>query len=197
MATPPTNALLFLKAADGKVQPENVTAMTRLDHNRAIALVAEKAGVPSTSVRNVVIWGNHSSTQVPDVGSATVAGAPVREAVKDDAYWDGPFMKQVQTRGGEIIKLRGLSSAMSAAKAAVDHVHDWVLGTPEGTHVSMAVNSTGNSYGIPDELVYSFPCTCKDGKWTIVAGLPMCEVIKRLAAESTAELQEEKAAAGL
>ncbi|EPY34839.1 malate dehydrogenase [Angomonas deanei] len=127
-----TNALILLKSSNGKLKPRNVTAMTRLDHNRSLSLLAEKAGVHVKEVRNAIIWGNHSSTQVPDVNSATIDGKPARETLKDDAFLDGPFMKQVQQRGGEIIKLRGLSSAMSAAKAAVDHVHDWVLGTAEG-----------------------------------------------------------------
>ncbi|CAD2218712.1 malate dehydrogenase [Angomonas deanei] len=192
-----TNALILLKSSNGKLKPRNVTAMTRLDHNRSLSLLAEKAGVHVKEVRNAIIWGNHSSTQVPDVNSATIDGKPARETLKDDAFLDGPFMKQVQQRGGEIIKLRGLSSAMSAAKAAVDHVHDWVLGTAEGTHVSMGVYSTGNSYGVPDDLIYSFPCTCKDGEWTIVDGVNVTPAIQNLMELSATELQEEKEQAGV
>lgn len=192
-----TNALILLKATNGKVKPENITAMTRLDHNRSLSQIALHANVPVASVRNAIIWGNHSSTQVPDIESATVDGKPAISFIKDSFVSDGSFVKKVQTRGAEIIELRGLSSAMSAAKAAVDHVHDWVLGTPQGTYVSMAVLSTGNPYGIPSDLIFSFPCTCKDGKWTIVPNLKHTEDVKKRIAATVAELQEEKSLAGV
>eukprot|EP00796_Vickermania_ingenoplastis_P004615 gene4616-3327_t len=192
-----TNALILLLAGKGKIKPQNVTAMTRLDHNRSLALLASKAGVPITKVRNAIIWGNHSSTQVPDVESATIDGQPARQVIKDDAFLDGPFMKKIQERGAEIIKLRGLSSAMSAAKAAVDHVHDWMLGTPEGVHVSMGVYSMGNPYGIPEGLVFSFPCTCQAGTWKIVEGLTITPKVKALINATVQELTEEKEAAGV
>lgn len=192
-----TNALIVLRAVRARIPPENVTAMTRLDHNRSLAFVAARAGVPVSAVRNVIIWGNHSSTQVPDVASATINGVAVRKVIIDPAYFEGPFIKQVQERGAEIIKLRGLSSAMSAARAAVDHVHDWILGTPEGIHVSMGVYSNDNPYNIPYGLIYSFPCTCKDGKWTIVKGKTITPKVRALMDATAKELQDEKVQAGV
>eukprot|EP00796_Vickermania_ingenoplastis_P004613 gene4613-3325_t len=192
-----TNALIVLRAVRSRIPPENVTAMTRLDHNRSLALLASKAGVPITKVRNAIIWGNHSSTQVPDVESATIDGQPARKVIREQGYLNGPFMKKIQERGAEIIKLRGLSSAMSAAKAAVDHVHDWMLGTPEGVHVSMGVYSNDNPYNVPQGLVFSFPCTCKAGKWTIVKGKTITPENRALLDASAKELLEEKAQAGV
>jgi malate dehydrogenase len=191
-----TNGLILLKSAQGKLDPRHVTAMTRLDHNRALSLVARKAGVHVSQVRNAIIWGNHSTTQVPDVDNAAVNTAPARQAIRDDEFVDGEFMKVVQNRGAEILQLRGLSSAMSAAKAAVDHVHDWILGTPEGVFVSMGVYSTGNPYGVPDDLIFSFPCTCASGEWTIVPDKLHSEVTKQRVEVTTAELLDEKRQAG-
>lgn len=196
-----TNAWILLQASKGRLNPRHVTAMTRLDHNRSLAHIAQRAKVPVSEVKNVVIWGNHSSTQVPDVNSACVAGKAVREAgleTEEDGakYWDGPFMKAIQGRGAEVIKLRGLSSALSAAKAAVDHVHDWMCGTHDGNYVSMAVLSDGNSYKVPNGLIYSFPCTCAKGEWSIVPGLTISPVVQKLLDATTAELQDEKAQAG-
>lgn len=191
-----TNGLILLKSARGKLDPRHVTAMTRLDHNRALALVARKAGVHVAQVRNAIIWGNHSTTQVPDVDSAVVNAVPARQAMQDDAFVDGEFMKAVQNRGGEILQLRGLSSAMSAAKAAVDHIHDWILGTPDGVFVSMGVYSNGNPYDVPDDLIFSFPCTCAKGEWTIVPDKLVGELTKERVAVTTAELVEEKQQAG-
>lgn len=186
-----TNALLLALAADGTLDPRQVSALTRLDHNRALGMAARKVGA---SVKNVIIWGNHSSTQVPDVNSAVVddAGASVREAAADDAFFDGEFITAVQQRGAEIIKARGLSSAASAAKAIVDHVHDWIVGTPEGTFVSMAVWSNGNPYGVPDNLIYSFPVTCKAGQWAIVPNLSVSDAVRERMGISTAELEQER-----
>lgn len=188
-----TNALLLALAADGSIDPRQVTALTRLDHNRAMAMASAKAGSPA---KNVIIWGNHSGTQVPDVNSAVVAdGAPLRDIAKDDAFFDGDFIPAVQQRGAAVIKARGLSSAASAAKAIVDHVHDWIVGTPEGSFVSMAVWSNGNPYGVPENLIYSFPVTCQGGQWTIVPGLKISEPIAQRMQATTAELEEERAQA--
>jgi len=173
VANPANTNALMLKEHAPSIPAENITALTRLDHNRALAQVAERAGVHVTEVKNVIIWGNHSSTQYPDVNHGTVNGKPIREVLADSAEWlDGEFITVVQQRGAAIIKARGLSSAMSAASSACDHVRNWVLGTPEGTWVSMGVYSDG-SYGQPEGLIYSFPVTCKDGKWSIVQGLPI------------------------
>jgi len=193
-----TNALLLATAAKGKgLNPLNVSALTRLDHNRAVFQVAQRAKAPVASVKNVIIWGNHSGTQVPDVNSAVVHATPAREAANDDAFFDGEFISTVQQRGAEVMKLRGLSSAASAAKAIVDHVADWILGTAEGTFVSMAVLSDGNPYGIPEGLMFSFPVTCSAGVWTIHGGLTISENVKKLIEGTTAELVDERSQAGL
>lgn len=191
-----TNGLILLQASHGALNPRHVTAMTRLDHNRALALVAQRAGVHVSQVRNAIIWGNHSSTQVPDIDSADVGGVPARTAIADDAFVDGAFVADVQNRGAVVLQLRGLSSAMSAAKAAVDHVHDWILGTPAGTFVSMGVFSNGNPYGVPDGLLFSFPCTCAKGEWTIVPEKLVGKETKRRLDITVAELLEERAQAG-
>ena len=143
-----------------RIPPSHITALTRLDHNRAVGQVALRAKVPVSDVRNVIIWGNHSSTQYPDVNHASVRGKPAREVLRDDAYLDGPFVSEIQQRGKAVINLRGASSALSAAHSACDHVRDWVLGTPSGAFVSMAVMSKGE-YGVPAGIVYSFPVKCK------------------------------------
>ncbi|KAH8609102.1 lactate malate dehydrogenase NAD binding domain [Trypanosoma vivax] len=190
-----TNALVLLRASQGKINPKNVTALTRLDHNRATALVAQRARSRVDTVKNCVIWGNHSGTQVPDLNNATVGGIAAREALKDDAFIDNDFMKRVQERGAEIMNLRGLSSALSAAKAITDHVRDWLLGTPVGTFVSMAVLSDGNPYGIPNGLIFSFPVTCSEGEWRIVEGLTITPKVAEHIKTTTAELEEERAQA--
>lgn len=191
-----TNGIILLKSSKGKLDPRHVTALTRLDHNRALALVARKAGVHVSQVRNVIIWGNHSTTQVPDVDSASVNQVPARQAIHDDAFVDGDFTKAVQNRGSEILQLRGLSSAMSAAKAAVDHMHDWLLGTPDGVFVSMGVYSSGNPYDAPDDLIFSFPCTCANGEWSIVPDKLVGDVTKQRVKVTTTELLNEKSDAG-
>jgi malate dehydrogenase len=147
-----------------------------------------------SKVKNVIIWGNHSSTQYPDVNHATIDGKPARQVIGDDAYLDGDFIATVQQRGAAIIKARGLSSALSAASSACDHIRDWVLGTPEGTYVSMGVYSDG-SYDAPKGVVYSFPVTCKHGKWSIVQGLPIDEASAAKMKATGDELVEEKALA--
>src|SRR5687768_13345172 len=154
-----TNCLIAQQNAKD-LDPSRFTAMTRLDHNRAVAQLAAKAGAHSTDVRKMTIWGNHSATQYPDVFHAEVAGQPGFEAIgKDQAWLEGDFIPTVQQRGAAIIKARGLSSAASAANAAVDHVRSWACGTDDGDWVSMAIPSDG-SYGVPDGLISSFPCTC-------------------------------------
>ncbi len=192
-----TNALILAENAPS-IPKANVTCMTRLDHNRALGQLSERLAVPSTSVRNVIIWGNHSSTQYPDVnhGSVTLAGAdapvPIRAAVKDDAYLNGDFITTVQQRGAAIIKARKLSSALSAASSVCDHVRDWMLGTAPGTWVSMGVISDG-SYGTPAGLCYSFPVTCaRGGSWSIVQGLEIDAMSRAKLDATAAELAEEK-----
>ena len=165
-----TNALLA-KSAAPDLPAEAFSALTRLDHNRAKGQVALKCGVSVDKVKNTIIWGNHSSTQYPDVNHATVDGKPVRATVGDDAYLNGEFVTCIQKRGAAIINARKLSSALSAAAAIRDHMRDWVLGTPEGEFVSMGVWSTGKGYGIPEGLIYSYPVTCSNGTYKVVEGV--------------------------
>jgi len=194
-----TNALLAQLSAPS-IPKENFSALTRLDHNRAKAQIAIRAKVTPAQVHNVVIWGNHSSTQYPDVSNGFVLSASgekksVKEAVGDDSYLQGEFITTVQQRGAAVIKARKLSSAASAAKAIVDHMRDWIVGTPEGEYVSMGVTSDGNPYGVPEGLIYSFPVTTKNGTWTIVKDLSI-DSFSRSKLEATAnELVEEKSQA--
>jgi malate dehydrogenase len=186
-----TNALILAAAqgADG-LSANQITALTRLDHNRATTMARKRCG--GAAVQNVTIWGNHSGTQVPDVNGAVVAGGQsVREAANADAFFDGEFFPEVQQRGAAVIKARGLSSAMSAARAISDHMHDWIVGTAPGVHVSMAVSSNGNSYGVPEGLIFSFPCTAAHGEWKIVDGLKWTPLIAEKMKATIAELQEE------
>ena len=176
------------------VPKENITALTRLDHNRAKMMVALKAGKPLESVEGVIIWGNHSSTQYPDVRHATVNGVPATTAVTDTAWLEGDFITTVQKRGAAIIAARKLSSAASAAKAICDHVRDWIYGT-DGKIVSMAVMSDGTKYGIPQGIMYSVPVTCDGGKWTVVEGLPIDEFSKGKMELTANELLDEAAIA--
>ncbi|MBI2708368.1 MAG: malate dehydrogenase [Actinobacteria bacterium] len=187
-----TNALIALHNAPG-LDPSSFTAMTRLDHNRAKAQLAAKLGVPVTEIRKMTIWGNHSTTQYPDLFHCEVGGRNAAEAVGDHAWIEDTFIPTVAKRGAAIIDARGASSAASAANAAIDHVRDWVLGTPEGDWVSMAVPSDG-SYGVPEGLVSSFPCTCRDGRWEIVPGLDIDDFSRGRIDASVAELGEERAA---
>lgn len=190
-----TNALILRENAPS-IPPENITAMTRLDHNRALSQLAERAGVPVTEVKNVIIWGNHSSSQYPDVNHATIGGKPAREVLTGADEWlNGEFISTVQQRGAAIIKARGLSSAMSAASSACDHIKSWLTGSPsDGSWVSMAVFSDG-SYDTPKDVMYSFPCTCKDGKWSIVQGLSIDEFSAEKMKLTGEELVEEAALA--
>ncbi|CAL5395223.1 unnamed protein product [Camellia sinensis] len=198
VANPANTNALILKEFAPSISEKNITCLTRLDHNRALGQVSERLSVPVSDVKNVIIWGNHSSTQYPDVNHATVktpAGAkPVRVLVANDEWLNGEFITTVQQRGAAIIKARKLSSALSAASSACDHIRDWVLGTPEGTWVSMGVYSDG-SYNVPTGLIYSFPVTCRNGEWTIVQGLPIDELSRKKLDLTAEELSEEKALA--
>jgi malate dehydrogenase len=184
-----TNCLIAMNNAKS-IAPERFTAMTRLDHNRARALLAAKVGTPVGSVTHMTIWGNHSATQYPDVFHAEVDGKPAAGLV-DQAWIEKEFIPAVQQRGAAVIEARGSSSAASAANAALDHVRDWALGSPKGDWVSMAVPSDG-SYGVPEGLISGFPCTTKDGVWSIVPGLDIDGFSRSRIDASVAELGEER-----
>jgi malate dehydrogenase len=183
-----TNSLIAQRNAP-KLDPRQFTAMTRLDHNRALAQLAAKTGKHTTDVKGACIWGNHSATQYPDIHAATVAGKPALTLV-DQAWYTGEFIPVVQQRGAAIIEARGASSAASAANAAIDHMHDWALGTA-GDVVSMGVYSDG-SYGIEKGLIYSFPVTCANGDWQIVQGREINEFSRGKMRATEQELQEER-----
>jgi malate dehydrogenase len=185
-----TNALIARENAKG-LDPRNFTAMTRLDHNRAKAQLAAKTGTHVSDVEGVIIWGNHSATQFPDLAHAKVGGAPALNRVSQSWYRD-EFIPTVQQRGAAIIKARGASSAASAASAAIDHVRDWALGTPGDDWVSMAVASDG-SYGIKEGVVYSYPVRCVRGDYQIVQGLSVDDFGRGKMAATEAELREERA----
>ena len=186
-----TNALIAMNNAPS-VPGERFTAMTRLDHNRAKAQLARKAGAHVADVARMTIWGNHSATQYPDLFHAEVAGKPAFDAIGGDRGWlEHEFIPTVQQRGAAIIEARGLSSAASAANAAIDHVRDWALGTPAGDWVSMAVPSDG-SYGVPEGLVSGFPCTTAGGDYQIVPGLDLDDFSRRRIDASVAELADER-----
>ncbi len=184
-----TNAWTAMTCAPD-LNPRNFTAMTRLDHNRAVAQIAHRLGVPVTAVKKMIIWGNHSTTQYPDVHYALVNGAAIKPQV-DHAWYDGTYIPKVAKRGAEIIAARGASSAASAANAALEHMRDWALGTPANDWTSMAVPSDG-SYGIPKGLVYSFPVTCKNGEWEIVKGLDIDDYSRAKMTATQKELEEER-----
>ncbi len=185
-----TNALIAQRHAPD-VPAERFTAMTRLDHNRALSQLAKKLGVSVTDIKKLTIWGNHSATQYPDLFHAEVKGQNAAQAVNDQAWLENEFIPTVAKRGAAIIEARGASSAASAANAAIDHVHDWVNGTAEGDWVSMAVPSDG-SYGVPEGLISSFPVTVTDGKYSIVQGLEIDEFSRARIDASVAELVEER-----
>ena len=184
-----TNALIAMRNAPD-LGPANFSAMTRLDHNRAISQLAAKTGADTVDVKRMIIWGNHSNTQVPDVAHATVDGRPALELV-EPAWIDETFVPTVQKRGAEVIEARGASSAASAAAAAIDHVRDWVLGTPEGDWVSMAIPSEG-WYGVEPGLIYSFPVTVRDGVVRVVEGLEIGEGVRARMQVTEKELREER-----
>jgi malate dehydrogenase len=185
-----TNALIAMTAAPD-VPPERFTAMTRLDHNRAVAQLAGKAGVPVSGVTNMTIWGNHSATQYPDIFHAKLNGESAAEKVSDQDWLEAEFIPTVQKRGAAIIEARGASSAASAANAAIDHVRDWTHGTPAGDWVSMAIPSDG-SYGVDEGVISSFPCTCSGGSYEVVQGLELNDFSRARVDASVAELKEER-----
>jgi malate dehydrogenase len=185
-----TNCLIAMSNADG-VPRERFTAMMRLDHNRAIAQLANKLGRQVSDVTNMTVWGNHSTTQYPDLVNARVGGASAWDEVDDEAWIGDEFIPRVAKRGAAIIEARGASSAASAANAAIDHVHDWVLGTPEGDWVSMGVPADG-SYDVAEGIVAGHPCTCSGGEWSIVEGLDVPEFSRGRIDASAAELREER-----
>ncbi|MGI9334391.1 MAG: malate dehydrogenase, partial [Gammaproteobacteria bacterium] len=184
-----TNALIAMRNAPD-LDPRQFTAMTRLDHNRAISQLAAKTGSGVTDIRRVTIWGNHSATQYPDLNHATVRGRPAMSDV-DESWVRDEFIPRVQKRGAEIIEARGLSSAASAGYAGLEHMRDWVYGTAEGDWTSMAVPSDG-SYGIPEGVMYSYPLTVRDGRYEIVQGLEIDDFSRSKMDATLAELQEER-----
>ncbi|KAK3027714.1 hypothetical protein RJ639_042221 [Escallonia herrerae] len=195
VANPANTNALILKEFAPSIPEENITCLTRLDHNRALGQISEMLGVQVNDVKNVIIWGNHSSTQYPDVNHTTVATGTglknVRELVANDHWLSTDFITTMQQRGAAIIKARKQSSALSAASSACDHIRDWVIGTPKGTWVSMGVYSDG-SYGIQPGLIYSFPVTCEKGEWSIVQGLKIDEFSRAKMDATAKELIEEK-----
>ncbi|GAA5054107.1 malate dehydrogenase [Nocardia callitridis] len=188
----PANTNAFIAKSNAPDVPgERFTAMTRLDHNRALAQLARKSATPAEDIARVAIWGNHSATQYPDVAHATIGGRPVSEVIGDPTWLDDYFIPTVQQRGTAIIEARGASSAASAASAAIDHIHDWALGSRAGDWVSMAVPSDG-SYGVPEGLISSFPVTCAAGEYTIVPDLAIDDAARARIDVSVAELRQER-----
>ena len=187
-----TNALIAMSNAPD-IPNERFSALTRLDHNRAISQLAQKTGAKVTDIKKMTIWGNHSATQYPDLFHAEVGGKNAAEAVNDQNWIENDFIPTVAKRGAAIIDARGASSAASAASATTDAARDWLLGSPEGDWVSMAVLSDG-SYGVPEGLISSFPVTTKDGNWSIVQGLEIDEFSRARIDKSTAELADERKA---
>ena len=185
-----TNALIAMKNAPD-LKPAQFTAMMRLDHNRATSQVAQKIGKPVASVRKLTVWGNHSATQYPDVFQAECEGRKVWPMIDDLAWLETTFIPTVQKRGAAIIEARGLSSAASAANAAIDHVRDWVLGTAEGDWVSMGIPSDG-SYGVAEGVLYGYPVTCKGGQARIVKGIELSEFSRKRMDATLKELHEER-----
>ncbi|UCH28100.1 MAG: malate dehydrogenase [Myxococcales bacterium] len=187
-----TNAYIAMKNAPD-LDPSCFSAMVRLDQNRAMSQVAAKTGRAVTDVKKITIWGNHSATQYPDLFNAEIDGKSIAGLIDDQAWIENDFIPTVQQRGKAIIEARGLSSAASAANAAIDHVRDWHLGIPEGNWASMAVPSDG-SYGVPEGIIYGFPCTCDGGKWSLVQGLEINDFSRAKMDATATELQEEAAA---
>ena len=185
-----TNAYIAMKSAPS-LPRENFTAMLRLDHNRSLSQLASKTGKPVDSIEKMIVWGNHSPTMYPDYRFATIAGAPAPSVVNDQEWYRNTFLPTVGKRGAAIIEARGLSSAASAANAAIDHIHDWVLGT-NGKWVTMGIPSDG-SYGIPDGVMYGVPVTCAGGKYTRIAGLDIDEFSRGKMDATLKELEEERA----
>ena len=184
-----TNALIAAANAPG-IARRNFTAMMRLDHNRALAQLAERTGTHTSAIHRMVVWGNHSATQYPDISHCTIAGRPAPELI-ETAWYREQFIPTIQQRGAAIIKARGASSAASAASAAIDHMRDWARGTPDADWVSMAIPSDG-SYGIPEGVIYSYPVTCKDGRYSIVQGLAVSGFSRERMDATHRELLEER-----
>ena len=193
VGNPANTNCLIAQASAPDVPPERFSAMMRLDHNRAKAQLAEKCQVALSEVTQLTIWGNHSATQYPDVFNCLIQGKNAFDCIGDEAWVFDEFIPQVQQRGAKIIEARGASSAASAANAAIDHVRDWALASPAGDWVSMAVPSDG-SYGVPEGLIASFPCTAADGSYQIVPDLEINDQSRTLIDASIAELQDERAA---
>jgi malate dehydrogenase len=185
-----TNCLIAMKNAKS-LRPSQFTAMMRLDHNRAVSQISQKIQKPVTSIRKVTVWGNHSATQYPDIFHAEADGRKVWPMINDPTWLEKDFIPTVQKRGAAIIEARGLSSAASAANAAIDHVHGWVKGTREGDWVSMGVPSDG-SYGIPEGVLYGYPVTCKGGKYEIVKGIEISDFGRKRMDATLKELHEER-----
>jgi len=184
-----TNAYIAMKNAPD-LNPANFTAMMRLDHNRALTQIAQKTGVAVTDVKKMTIWGNHSATQYPDIFNAEVKGQNAASQINDQAWLESTFIPTVQQRGAAIIKARGLSSAASAANAAIDHIRNWVLGTAEGDWVTMGIPANGE-YGYSD-VIFGYPVTCKNGQYEIVQGLEITEFSRNRIEASYQELCEER-----
>lgn len=184
-----TNALITAANAPD-IDPKNITAMTRLDHNRAISQLAAQTSAASADVKKMTIWGNHSATQYPDISQATVDGRSAADQI-EQSWYENDFIPSVQKRGAAIIEARGASSAASAANAAIDHVRDWVYGTPEGDWTSMAVPSDG-SYGIDEGVIYSFPVTCSNGSYSIVSDIAISDFSRERMDATHQELREER-----
>ena len=185
-----TNAFIAMSNAP-EIDPKQFTAMTRLDHNRAVAQLAQRVGKPVTAIKKMTIWGNHSASQYPDLYNCEVDGKNAAAVVNDETWTRDTFSPTVAKRGAAIIKARGLSSAASAGTAAMDHVRNWVQGTPAGDWVSMSVPSDG-SYSVPAGLISSFPCTCVNGEYSIVQGLPINDFSRKMIDASVAELIDER-----
>ena len=185
-----TNCLIAMKNAPS-LKPTQFTAMMRLDHNRALTQIAQKTGKAVSAVRKMTIWGNHSATQYPDLFQAEADGKKVWPMINDQAWLESTFIPTVQKRGAAIIEARGLSSAASAANAAIDHIRDWSLGTRDGDWVSMGVPSDG-SYGIPEGVLYGYPVTCKGGRYEIVKGIEVSDFSRKRMDATLKELHEER-----
>jgi malate dehydrogenase len=191
VGNPANTNCLIAKSNAPDIPAERFTAMTRLDHNRAIAQLSKKASVAVKDVTNMTIWGNHSATQYPDIFHAKVNGQDAVDVVDDQDWLENDFIPTVQKRGAAIIEARGASSAASAANAAIDHVHDWVLGTPAGDWVSMSIPSDG-SYGVAEGVISSFPVTCSNGNYEVVQGLEVNDFSRSRIDATVKELQEER-----
>jgi malate dehydrogenase len=188
----PANTNCYIAMRNAKdLKPSNFSAMMRLDHNRALTQIAQKVGKPVASVRKMTVWGNHSATQYPDLYSAEVDGKKAAALINDQAWIENQFIPTIQQRGAAIIQARGLSSAASAANAAMDHVRDWISGSREGDWVSMGIPSDG-SYGIPEGVIYGYPVTCRNGAYEIVKGIDVSDFSRARMQATLKELQEER-----